>query len=269
VGTSGSVPAPGSAASCYLLRTVGDGDGEHRAVLDLGSGALGPLQEYLSPHELDAVLLSHLHPDHSADVSPLHIWVRYHPVAGTVLREAEGPPTERIALHGPCGSLRHLGTVLAQPGPTGEVDPQAKGEDLARTFREEPWQEGRAVRVGPLTVTPLRVSHAGRAYGLRIEQGGGILAYTGDSDLCPALFDVADGADLLLAEATFQEDRDPLRGFHLTGLRAGQLAARARVGRLVLTHLPPWTDPDTVRAEAARAYDGPIDLARPGQNWDI
>jgi len=269
VGTCGSVPGPDSAASCYLLRTDDGAGREHRALLDLGSGALGPLQGHLPPQDLDAVLLSHLHPDHSADLVPLHIWARYHPVTGTALRAAGDLPVRRIALHGPPGSLEHLGALLVRRDGTGAVDGQAPGEDLGDTFREDPWSEGTAVRIGPLTVTPSRVAHSGQAYGLRIERDGRVLAYTGDSDLCPALLDLARGADLLLAEATFQEGRDAARGVHLTGLRAGLLAARAGARRLVLTHVPPWNDPDTALAEAAGAYDGPIDLARPGRHWQV
>jgi len=69
---------------------------------------------------------------------------------------------------------------------------------------------------------------------------------------------------VLLAEASFQEGRDRTRGVHLTGLRAGRVAADAGCRRLVLTHVPVWTDPDVVVAEARSVFPGPVERARPG-----
>ena len=94
------------------------------------------------------------------------------------------------------------------------------------------------------------------------------MVFTGDTDLCETMAEMADGVDLLLAEAAFVEGRDSLRGMHLTGRRAGELAAgisgrtpRAAVGRLVLTHIQPWTDPGIPLRNAALVYAGPLEAA--------
>ena len=106
---------------------------------------------------------------------------------------------------------------------------------------------------------------------MRVEQHAGrriaVLAYTGDTDSCDALLPLAKGADLLLAEASFQEGREAARGVHLTGLRAGQAAADAGCRRLVLTHVPVWTDADVVLAEARSAFPGVVETARPGAQF--
>jgi ribonuclease BN (tRNA processing enzyme) len=124
------------------------------------------------------------------------------------------------------------------------------------------------VTLGPFTLTPYRVEHPVEAYGVRVEAREGrraeVLAYTGDTDTCPALLPLARGADLFLAEASFQEGRDEDRGVHLTGLRAGQAAVEAGCRRLLLTHVPVWTDPQVVLAEARSVFPGPVELARPG-----
>jgi ribonuclease BN (tRNA processing enzyme) len=91
-----------------------------------------------------------------------------------------------------------------------------------------------------------------------------VLAYSGDTDACEGLLPLARGADLFLAEASFQEGRDEVRGVHLTGRRAGRAAADAGCRRLLLTHVPVWTDPEVVLAEARSAFPGPVELARPG-----
>jgi ribonuclease BN (tRNA processing enzyme) len=96
VGCAGSFPRPDSAASCYLLEHEGS-----RILLDLGSGALGPLQSHTELRDLDGVLLSHLHPDHFADMCGLFVTRRYSP----------GPPMSKIPVCGPSDvALR-----LAQP----------------------------------------------------------------------------------------------------------------------------------------------------------
>lgn len=262
---------PGSAAAGYLVQAQ-DAQGRTWSVaLDLGPGAFGQLMRYVDPRALDAVLLSHLHPDHMADVTSLQVFLRYHP-------EGECPAVRTV---GPVQTAERIGSVC-----------WLSPEEVARQFAVEHFEEGRVLEVGPLRIEPFRMRHPVPAFGVRIEgpssRGAGTvrLAYTGDTDSCAAAVRLADGVDLLLAEASFQEGReDFVRDIHLTGLRAGRLAAGtgdddgaalpegeragAAVGRLVLTHLPPWTDADVVVAEARSAYAGPIDVARPGSTWEL
>jgi len=250
VGCAGSFPGPDSPASCYLVEAEDDAR-TWRLLLDLGNGALGPLQRLLDPRHLDAVLLSHLHPDHCLDLCGLFVLLRHHP---------QGPPSTKLPVFGPAGTLDRL--CLAYGGPDGEPD-------LGVVFDVREWDDGQAVRLGPVLITPFRVEHPVETYGLRLEHAGRALAYTGDTDTCPALLGLARGADLFLAEASFQEGRDITRGVHLTGLRAGQVATAAGARRLVLTHVPVWTDPDVVLAEARSAFAGPVDLASPGGSYHL
>ena len=129
--------------------------------------------------------------------------------------------------------------------------------------------DGRPIRLGPFTIRPSRVVHPITAYGLRVESGGGVLVYSGDTGPCQELVDLAAGADLLLSEAAFLESGDNPVDLHMTGKQAGAAAAEARVGRLVLTHIPPWNDPQETLAEAREAYAGPIDLAVPGATYTL
>jgi ribonuclease BN (tRNA processing enzyme) len=251
VGCAGSFPSPDSPASCYLVEADDDQGRTWRIVLDLGSGAVGPLQRYARLDGLDAVLLSHLHPDHFADVCGLYVARHYAP---------GGPAPAPLPLYGPRGTADRIR--------------QAYGGDpsgLDDTFEVRELADGRSVGLGPLTVTPYSVQHPIEAYGMRVEQHAGrriaVLAYTGDTDSCHALLPLAKGADLFLAEASFQEGRDTARGVHLTGLRAGQAAADAGCRRLVLTHVPVWTDADVVLAEARSVFPGAVETARPGAQF--
>ena len=255
VGCSGSYPGPASAASCYLVQAPDGAGGTTRVVLDLGSGSLGPLQRHLDPRHLDAVLLSHLHADHCLDLMGLYVMQRHHP---------DGPTGRRVPVWGPSGTAARLarGYDLAE------------GESMAGELDVQSWTAGRTVRIGSLAVTPFPVVHPVEAWALRVvwtDPAGDphVLVYSGDTDTCDGLDAAAAGADVLLCEAAFVEGRDTARGIHLTGRRAGEGAARAGAGRLVLTHVPAWNPPGVAAAEAAQVFDGPIDAAEPGMQLDV
>lgn len=247
IGCSGSYPGPDSPASCYLLEA--DHEGRiWRVLVDLGSGALGTLQRYVDPLTLDAVLLSHLHPDHYFDISGLYVIWKYHPSG----------PQRRIPVHGPAGVARQAARAYGlppEPGMGAEFD-----------FRE---YDDAPIHLGPFVVRPTRVVHPVPAYGLRIEADGRTLAYSGDTGPCQALVDLAKGADVLLAEAAFVTGADNPVDLHLTGTDAGRAAHDAAVGRLVLTHIPPWHDAELALAEARSTYSGPVELARTGARFDL
>lgn len=252
VGCAGSFPGPDAAASAYLVQ-ADDADGRTWTVLlDLGNGALGPLQRYGDPTALDAIALSHLHADHVADLVVLNVLRRYHP-------DGALPPVD---LYGPEGTTERLAQLAGK-------DPAT---DMGGQFTVRTWDPAAPVTVGPLTLEPVPVEHPVPAFGVRVTGPAEddparrvVLAYTGDTDECAGLDALAAGADLLLAESAYLEGRDDeVRGVHLTGRRAGAVATRGGARRLVLTHVPPWNDPQVTLAEARDVYDGPLALARPG-----
>lgn len=257
VGCAGSFPGPDSAASCYLVQAE-DADGRTwNVALDLGSGALGPLQRHLDPALLDAVALSHLHPDHYADMTGLQVFMTYRPGPAPAGRSGH-----RLPVYGPFGTASRLAAAYGNES----------GAEGDHCFDVRTWQAGHAVTVGPLTITPVAMDHPVPAYGMVVTgpseadpDATVTLAYTGDTDECAGLDTLVRGADVLLAEAAFVEGRDDqVRGIHLTGLRAGRAAAAGGVGRLVLTHVPSWNEPGLAAREAAVAFDGPVLTAHPG-----
>lgn len=243
IGCSGSMPSPTSAASCYLVEAGGT-----KVLLDLGSGAFGPLQSYLDPASLDAVVFSHLHPDHCADLSALDVWLRYGP----------GAPSGPIPLVGP----EQLRTRIQEIAQLCEVT-------MAEAFTISTLTAGEPIQIGALTITPHPALHPVPAFSFTVvgpsdtHDGEARLAYTGDTDLCEGVATAAAGADLLLAESAFSREDEP-RGIHLTGERAGELAHGSGANSLILTHLQPWADAEVITVGARSRYDGPITLATPG-----
>lgn len=271
IGCTGSMSGPDSSASSYLVQATGAGeDGEeliYSVVLDLGPGSMGQLLCHLDLADLDALLISHCHADHMVDMVGMHVYRRWNPTG------ALGP----VLTVGPSELLSRLNCVDGTP----------QTETYASEFTFRTAVPGESFQVGPMTITPFVALHTVEAYGYRIEgpseelgeQGQRrtvSLAFTGDTDLCETMCEMADGVDLLLAEAAFVEGRDTVRGMHLTGKRAGQLAAgtagevaRRPVGQLVLTHIQPWTEQRIPLRDAALVYDGPLEAATAGATWEI
>ena len=260
VGCSGSFPGPASPASCYLV-TANDGVRDWRILLDLGNGSMGALQRYMDLRDIDAVLLTHLHPDHCMDLCGLHVAVHWDPA---------GWNRDRIVVWGPQDTANRMATAYGLPSDPG----------MHEDFEFRHWTSGEEVSIGPFTVTPYPVRHpAEEAYALRVEAAGvdadgnpvvRTLAYSGDTDSCEGLEEAARNSDVFLCEAAFHEGRDDaIEGVHLTGKRAGEAAAAANARRLLLTHLPVWNDATVSVAEARETYAGDLAVAVAGVSYDV
>ena len=238
IGCSGSFPGPDSPASCYLIEQDG-----FRLLLDLGSGALGPLQRYSGLYDIDAVCLSHLHADHCLDLCGYWVARTYAP---------DGP-RPRVPVLGPDGTAQRMAQAYGLAEHPGMAEAFDFGALLPGT-RE----------IGPFQVTLARMNHPVETFGFRIAAGGRVLAYSADTGESASLVDLARGADVLLCEASFLDGPDNPEGVHLTARQAAEHATRAGVGRLILTHLVPWNDRQQALAEAAGHFAGPLQLASSG-----
>lgn len=246
LGCSGSAPGPDSPASGYLVQHDG-----FSLVLDLGNGAFGELVRHVRASEVGAIVLSHLHPDHCIDV------VAY----GIALRYGRDPRVDPIPVLAPAGARSRLLSAAradaAQPPPDQELAGFTFGEPVD-------------AEVGPFELSFARMAHPVPTYAVRVAlPGGPSLVYSGDTGPSPALVDLARGADLLLCEASFVAGEPGPSDLHLTGEQAGTHATRAGVGRLVITHVPPWNSRETALAEAMTTFDGPIEAAGPRGVYEL
>ena len=233
---------PGATGAAYLLRYAGAS-----LVLDLGQGAFPRLAGLVDPAELEAVVISHLHPDHFIDLVPLRHY----------LCRAEFQPGRRVRVLAPAGLDRRLDAVYDLPG------------FAASAFDLEPLAAG-SCDAGAFTVEVRTVRHAGESFAFRVSNPGGPgLVYSGDCADPDDLRPLIRPGDTVLAEATFGRGPLPAGMPHLDGPTAGRLAAAAGAACLLLTHLRMGCDPDdTVRA-AAEQFDGPVTLVRPGDRFAI
>ena len=201
----------------------------------------------MAAEQVDAVLISHGHPDHCADLNPL--------LRARALGEA---PPAALPVHALPGAVD---AVLALDNPRMLAD--------AYVLRE--FTAGHRFEVGPFRVDTWALPHFVPNAGLRLTAGGRVLAYTGDTGPSPDIAVMAREADVLLAEATFPDRVPSARDapFLSTAGQAGQHAADAGAGRLVLTHLWPGTDPAAARTAARRAYPADLDVAAPGMIIDL
>ena len=246
VGCAGSYPNPSSAASCYLIEHDGAA-----IVLDLGNGSLGDLQQYLDPLDessLAAVVLSHCHVDHCADVASLYV-MRHH-----------GPTPDDDAV-APARAVRHAGADrchLRDGGREGARPAVRRAHARCRPVGRRPVHA--SSRCGPRTRS--RPTRSG-------SPPTGCPSPTRATPLRRAeLVDLARGTDIALFEASFVGTDNP-PNLHLTGAEAGRIASEADAGLLLLTHHVAWNDEAEVLAEAMAEFDGPIEQARAGMTIDL
>jgi ribonuclease BN (tRNA processing enzyme) len=235
-GGCGGFPAAGLACSGYLVEHDG-----FRLLIDPGYAIVPRLLAVADPADVDAVLVSHGHPDHCADLNPL--------LRARAMRD-EPPPA--LPAFAPPGALEAV-LALDRPGML----------DDAIALRE--FTPGDRLEVGPFGVRSWLLPHWLPNAGLRLEADGQVLAYTGDSGPSPLLAELARGAGVFLAEATNPWQLTGSNARYLsTARQAGEVAREAGAGRLVLTHLWPGTDPDEAVRAAAASYPGEIAVASPG-----
>lgn len=235
LGSSASYASAGRACAGYLVS-----DGDTSVLLDCGNGTIANLASVSDPLALGAVVITHEHVDHFADLYALQAALRYAP-SGPV------PP---LPLYLPAGLFARIGSVLNDHG---------RGE-LAEAFVVHELASDAPFAVGGLGIAPHLVDHVEPTFALRVTNGACTLVYTSDTAPSRPVFEVARGADVLLAEATLPTEYAG-RAPHLTAGQAGWLAHEANARTLVLTHLWPTVDRALARAQARAAFEGQVIIA--------
>ncbi|HLW44679.1 MAG TPA: MBL fold metallo-hydrolase [Acidimicrobiales bacterium] len=252
LGCDGSYPGPGGAASGYLVEVSGV-----VVWIDAGPGTFANLQLVADPARVDAVILSHEHPDHRADIDSFAVWLR------------ERPPGHPVAVYAPPGlrDVSYFGgdpvfdwhdvepsfrVVVAPRNGDGDGDGGSSG--VVASFS--------ATDHGPPTLA-VRIDVPGRSS----SRPGRSLGYSADTGPDWSPEELGPGIGLLLCEATYTRDHEG-EARHLSGRQAGALAAAAGIGRLVLTHRRPSVAEGALAAEADEAFGRPVHQASPGKVFE-
>lgn len=237
VGSSGTFPGQGRPAAGYLVE-----QGDTRIWCDAGPGTFMSLP--LDSDLIDAVVISHRHPDHCSDLSAAyHAW-SYSP-----------QPRSGVPLMAPQSVWDHFCAFIgSDPG----------------CFDFVPVRGGDEAQIGEIAIEFADADHSVPAVGCRFEAGGKVLYYTGDTGPGGDWLNSAEGADLMLCEASYQEaTKDVDYPKHLSAMEAGQLARDAGVKRLCITHIPPYLDPAVSVKEAEVTFGRPVALAVPGASLRV
>jgi ribonuclease BN (tRNA processing enzyme) len=259
LGKSPSWQDAGGACSGYLIE-----DGDTAVVIDCGNGVFSKLRLFRDYVDVDAVVLSHLHADHTLDLVPFAYALTYAPRQQPVPVD-RWPGTDNPArpeLHAPPGARDFFRRVVGNWG----------NEDLIeKAFDLREYAETDELEIGSLRVSFQGVPHFTDTYAMRVSttNGDGRLVYGADCSPTEALTRFAAGSDLMLIEATLpRPERTGERG-HLTPREAGEHGRAAGVRRLVLTHISDEIDAEWARSEATEAFEAPVEVAREGAVYEV
>ncbi len=244
LGSGTAIPNPDRFPAGHLVE-----DGDARILVDLGPGVLRrAAQAGLTLDTLDAVLLTHYHTDHCADLAALLFALRNPRYAGRAPLTVLGAP-DLLALVG------HLTAAWRWLEPR---DYELRLCEIAPGTHD----------VAGLRVDAFAIEHTAASLGYRITgSNGAIAAFSGDAIACDALIPLAHDADLFICDSAFPT-ADPGPG-HMTPTEAGRAAARAHARRLCLTHFYPECDGHDLLAEARAEFAGPIVLAEDLLRFDL
>ncbi len=230
-GCDGSWTGPGGAGSGYVVTSGGT-----TLLVDAGPGTFANLQRSVDPAAVDAVVLSHHHPDHWTDLYALATHARY------------GLGRQHVPVYAPAGLAEQAGLADSS------------------ALEWHPVTDGDAVAIGALACSFHRTDHTFETLAVRIDGGGRALGYSADTGPGFSLAELGTGLDLLLSEATYTFEHEGTAD-HMSGRQAGAQARRAGAKRLVITHRWPTIEPGALASEAEAAFGGPVEHAVIGKEF--
>lgn len=237
VGCSGTYPTHEAPCSAYLFSSE-----DYNLLVDLGPGTFVALQSHLDIHEIDAILLTHFHPDHCVDIYPLYYALRF-----------SNSFDRRVPVYAPAGAEASLFGFLSGDSL----------KEFRRIFELETIAGGQKLHIGPFDIELAPTNHPIETVAVAVSDSSATVAYSADTGPGGGFPELAAKAELVVCEATYERagQGPPI---HLASREAAEIVERSGAPRLVLTHRFPTCDPDRWFEEAASVFEGTIEAASPG-----
>lgn len=226
LGCSGSFAGPGTACSGYLVRSDST-----TVWVDCGPGTLATLQQHVALADIDAIVVSHEHPDHCADLPVFYNAAKYYAGLASI-------------------------PVVATAGVRAVVDAFQPYGDSSDLFGWDIVSDGEVRVIGDLTFRFSRTDHPVETLACRVDGHGRSITYTSDTGPGWSLAALGDSPDLVVGEGTLLASNANDGSPHLTCWWLGNDARAVGAGHLVVTHVPPGGDVEAHRLEAAEAFGG-------------
>lgn len=240
LGTQAAYPVKSRACSGYLIT-----NDDTNILLDLGTGSLANLFNWLNPAELSGIVITHLHPDHFVDIYPLRHFLFF-----------DAPDLQRpLKVLAPQGAKEFIGRLYSDKGK----------KIFSQLFEFDEIIEEKVYQLGSLRLEFYQVPHLKPTFGVRIESGK--LVYSSDCSYDEKLIDLARKADVFLCEATVLKDASSVG--HLTPKQAGAIAQKAGVKKLFLTHIWPTFEPEAFKEEATQVFKGDVLAVRENEEYNL
>lgn len=231
IGYWGGYPKVNGASTGYLLEHKG-----FSLLIDCGSGILAKLQNVLQPEELDAVIISHYHPDHIADIGVLQ--------HARLIQGFLGKEMQNLPIYGHHFDQTEFSKLTYK--------------EITKGIAYDP---NLVLNLGPFKITFLKTNHPVPCYAMRFEADGRSIVYTADSSFKQEFIEFSANANVILCECNFYGSQNGSSAGHMNSYEAGELANKASAGQLILTHLPHYGDVNKLIEEASTQFTGIIKLA--------
>ncbi len=238
IGQWGGFPKVNGASSGYLFQSNG-----FNLLVDCGSAVLSKLQQYIAVEQLDAVILSHYHSDHAADIGPLQ--------HARLVKRYLGIEQHPLPIYGHSLDPDEFARLTHEPDAIGVA-----------------YNPDEPLQLGPFSIVFQRTIHPVPCFAMRISDASSTVVYTGDSAYTKAFHAFAKQADLFICESNFYAGMDGSSAGHMTSAEAALIAKEAKVETLLLTHLPHFGNLNDLVQQAKEGFSGAVALAEEGWTWE-
>jgi ribonuclease BN (tRNA processing enzyme) len=252
LGGSAACPNPGQGASAYLLKTSNE-----TILIDCGPNTLLELRKHIEIDQIDRILISHVHSDHTLDLVPLRYGLKYAPGIERFRPTLQVPPEGT-------GFLQRVASAFSMG--------TEKADDFwDSVFDVEEYVPDSGITCGDLEIRFMRTNHPVACWAMRFECPEGALVYLADTGPQDDLVSFARDVDVLICEGTYPELESGLASDrpHLSAYEAGVIGREAGAEELILTHLWATAGVDRYRTAAESGFGRAVNLATPGLRMTI